>query len=83
MSATNAQRDRNASPASKTVERLVRRLKHVEGFILRRPFYDGFEVNRPRVGDFLVHTIGADGARHSLRIVPSGAVRRHVVKGAA
>jgi hypothetical protein len=65
-------------PRNQTLERLVRRLKQVEGFILRRPFYDGYELNRPRVGDVLVHTIGADGARHSLRIVPSGAVRRYV-----
>lgn len=78
MSATTAQRDRNASPAIKTLERLVRRLKQVEGFILRRPFYEGYAINRPRVGDILVHTIGADGARHSLRIVPSGAVRRYL-----
>lgn len=79
---TRRQADQAASPAIKTLDRLVRRLKQVEGFILRRPFFEGYEINRPRVGDVLVHTIGADGARHSLRIVPSGAVRRYLVREA-
>lgn len=74
---TRRQADQNARPAIKTLERLVRRFKRVEGFILRRSFYLGYEINRPRVGDVLVHTVAG-----SLRIVPSGAVRRYVSREA-
>ena len=64
------------TPAFKALRRLVRRVRQAEQRA-RRPFYIGYSLNHPRVGDILVHfNDGADGVRRDIRINPWGVMRR-------
>jgi hypothetical protein len=54
---------------------LVRRVRQAEQRA-RRPFYIGYSLNHPRVGDILVHFNDGADERRDIRINPWGAMRR-------